>query len=65
MSKFVHVLPTDDVIPHEGTPDCVCGPYSQSIELRGNLTGQGPVAVLYRHYAVVPCRNWEASPEIM
>ncbi|WP_214107736.1 hypothetical protein [Acrocarpospora catenulata] len=63
MSRFVHVLPMDDVIPHEGTPDCVCGPYTEAIELRAP-NGPGPVAVLYRHYAVIPCRDWEAAPEV-
>jgi hypothetical protein len=118
MNKFVHVMPLDDVVSHEGTPDCVCGPAGQivsAVELledpdldgvvdpddltdsdgRGLLDGadsvgagagdweqadgleqadddEGPEGdprlaaciIIYHHYALRPCHEWEASPEL-
>ncbi|GAA4583217.1 hypothetical protein GCM10023194_19930 [Planotetraspora phitsanulokensis] len=117
MNKFVHVMPLDDVISHEGTPDCICGPAGQIVsaadlledpDLDGvvdadDLTGfededlpdgayspdtgaddwdradgleqadddEGPEGdprlavciIIYHHYALRPCHEWEASPE--
>jgi hypothetical protein len=107
MNKFVHVMPIDDVISHEGTPDCVCGPGGQIVsavdlieEADGWIhdeepddspdydledadrdagdagdwavadeepdTGEPrlPVCIIYHHYALRPCHEWEASPEL-
>lgn len=77
MDRFVHVIPLDDVIDHEGTPDCVCGPGGQPVTA-ADLGEPAPatesevpplgwsrpaVGVIYHHYALSPCREWEAVPE--
>ncbi|WP_066943158.1 hypothetical protein [Microtetraspora fusca] len=60
MANFVHVMPLDDVISHEGSPDCVCGPGGQQVE---TLATREPVGMIYHHHAVRPCSLWEASAE--
>ncbi|GII54829.1 hypothetical protein Pth03_32180 [Planotetraspora thailandica] len=108
MNRFVHVMPLDDVITHEGTPDCICGPGGQivsAVDLMDQTddwlhaeetddssdhhaeawededSGDWPadeerpgeeletgdsllVCVVYHHYALRPCHEWEASPEL-
>lgn len=71
MDRFVHVMPLDDVIGHEGSPNCVCGPGSEPVTAAdlGENDSVGPgwsppaVGVIYRHHALSPCRQWEAVPE--
>ncbi|MCT9931094.1 hypothetical protein N5079_12795 [Planotetraspora sp. A-T 1434] len=101
MDRFVHVMPLDDVIRHEGTPDCVCGPGGQAVsaldvmdesggidgwdgidDAHGvdgpdGIDGQGDVwpaveaggphlavGMIYHHYPLRPCHEWEACPEL-
>lgn len=84
MDRFVHVMPIDDVIGHEGSPGCVCGPGGQSVsaadigepapppagDTAGDAAGdampgwpQPAIGMIYHHYALSPCREWEAVPE--
>ncbi|GAA0364849.1 hypothetical protein GCM10009530_13220 [Microbispora corallina] len=75
MDRFVHVMPLDDVISHEGTPRCVCGPGGQPVtavdlgEQAADADVVGPgwsrpaVGLIYHHHALSPCREWEAVPE--
>ncbi|MBO4271010.1 hypothetical protein [Microbispora triticiradicis] len=76
MDRFVHVMPLDDVIDHEGSPGCVCGPGGQPVtaadigEPASPPAGDGmpgwslpAVGMIYHHYALSPCREWEAVPE--
>ncbi|WP_405086331.1 hypothetical protein [Microbispora sp. NBC_01389] len=84
MDRFVHVMPIDDVIGHEGSPGCVCGPGGQSVsaadigepapppagDTAGDTAGdampgwpQPAIGMIYHHYALSPCREWEAVPE--
>ncbi|MEZ0076681.1 hypothetical protein [Planotetraspora sp. GP83] len=108
MDRFVHVMPLDDVIRHEGTPDCVCGPGGQAVSALDVMDGSGgsdgsdgwdgwdgmdsadgidgpdgiddhrddvwpvveaggphlAVGMIYHHYPLRPCHEWEASPEL-
>ncbi|GIH62044.1 hypothetical protein [Microbispora siamensis] len=77
MDRFVHVMPLDDVIDHEGSPECVCGPGGQPVtatdlgepvppgEGETVILGwpQPAVGVIYQHHPLSPCRQWEAIPE--
>ncbi|WP_169950668.1 hypothetical protein [Microbispora sp. H11081] len=77
MDRFVHVMPLDDVIGHEGSPRCVCGPGGEPVTTAdlgepvaradGDTIAPGwsrpVVGVVYRHHALSPCREWEAVPE--
>ncbi|TLP54584.1 hypothetical protein [Microbispora triticiradicis] len=76
MDRFVHVMPLDDVIDHEGSPGCVCGPGGQSVTAADIGEPASPpdddampgwsrpaVGMIYHHYALSPCREWEAVPE--
>jgi hypothetical protein len=60
VAKFVHVLPLDDIISHEGSPDCVCGPGGAAVEAAAT---RRPMGLIYHHHAVIPCHEWEASAE--
>ncbi|MFC0861472.1 hypothetical protein ACFHYQ_04085 [Sphaerimonospora cavernae] len=72
MDRFVHVIPLDDVISHEGTPHCVCGPGGEPVTATDlddsdnmGLGWSSPtIGVIYRHYSLTPCRQWEAVPEV-
>ncbi len=61
MASFVHVMPLDDVISHEGTPDCVCGPGGDAVQI---VETREPIGMIYHHHAIRPCHQWEASPEL-
>ncbi|WP_432924482.1 hypothetical protein ACQPZZ_29670 [Microbispora sp. CA-135349] len=77
MDRFVHVMPLDDVIDHEGNPECVCGPGGQPVTAadlgetvpytdRDTVAlgwSRPAVGVIYQHHALSPCREWEAIPE--
>ncbi|WP_204285096.1 hypothetical protein [Microbispora amethystogenes] len=80
MDRFVHVMPIDDVIDHEGSPGCVCGPGGQSVTAADigepapspavdtavdAMPGwpQPAIGMIYHHYALSHCREWEAVPE--
>ncbi len=76
MDRFVHVMPLDDVIDHEGSPGCVCGPGGQSVTAADIGEPASPpdddampgwsrpaVGMIYHHYALSHCREWEAVPE--
>ncbi|MEW9529939.1 hypothetical protein [Microbispora sp. NPDC049125] len=72
MERFVHVMPLDDVIGHEGTPSCVCGPGGQPVTAAELDLAHDPVSagwtrpavgVIYHHHALSPCHEWEAVPE--
>ncbi|MBX6385828.1 MAG: hypothetical protein IRZ07_23125 [Microbispora sp.] len=75
MDRFVHVMPLDDVIDHEGSPQCVCGPDGRPVTAadlgepapRTDTIAPGwsrpAVGVIYQHFALRPCSEWEAIPE--
>lgn len=77
MDRFVHVMPLDDAIDHEGSPECVCGPAGQPVTAAdlgepvprtdGDTVALGwsrpAVGVIYQHHALRLCHEWEAVPE--
>ncbi|MBP2706626.1 hypothetical protein JOL79_22720 [Microbispora sp. RL4-1S] len=77
MDRFVHVMPLDDVIGHEGSPGCVCGPGGEPVTAgdlgepvtAGDPDSPGPgwarpaVGVIYHHHALIPCLDWQAVAE--
>ncbi|WP_449065125.1 hypothetical protein [Planomonospora algeriensis] len=60
MHKVVHIRPVDDVISHEETADCLCGPAGEGVYAAATTQAVG---LIYRHHALQPCREWEASAD--
>jgi hypothetical protein len=75
MNRFVHVMPLDDVIGHEGSPHCICGPGGEAVtavdlgetaavpDAIGLGWSRPAIGMIYHHHALSPCREWEAVPE--
>lgn len=48
MPELIHHVPDDDVIAHEPSPHCVCGPYRESVGIRYvGRTGQHVIALIH------------------
>ncbi|WP_283137431.1 hypothetical protein [Rhizohabitans arisaemae] len=55
----VHVMPLGDVVAHEGTPECVCGPGDEVVQIN---SAAAQVGMIFHHYALQPCTEWEVFP---
>ncbi|MBG0817162.1 hypothetical protein [Planomonospora sp. ID82291] len=60
MHKVVHIRPLDDVFGHEESADCLCGPAGEGVYAQAAAEAVG---MIYRHHALRPCLDWEASAE--
>ncbi|MEU4570984.1 hypothetical protein [Nonomuraea sp. NPDC023979] len=58
--KVVHIRPLDDVVGHERSPDCLCGPAGEGVYAQATAQALG---MIYRHHALRPCHDWEAAAE--
>ncbi|SDG33224.1 hypothetical protein SAMN05421505_103222 [Sinosporangium album] len=57
---IVHVKPVGDVVEHEPSAHCICGPGSDIVQIPAICK---PVGMIYQHHALHPCSEWEAAPE--
>lgn len=55
MHKVVHVRPVDDMIGHEESAFCVCGPVGRQ--------APSDLGLIFQHHALLPCHEWETSSQ--
>ncbi len=56
LPSLIHICPDDDVIDHEPTEGCICGPHREPVGDRpvGHHGGQRVIALIHQRLAPLP-----------